>query len=586
MALAVLAAVAMPVGSALAAVGGWSVVSSPSTSAEDQNSLRGVACAGAHDCWAVGYVETRTSGYVDEPLIEHDAGGGWQIVSSPTVSGDDAVLYAVACVSSSECWAAGYYRNSTGVLQTLIERYTGVAWVLVDSPSSSASQTNVLSSVACSSSADCWAVGYQNTGTGTTPARTLIEHYDGAAWTIVPSRDTNAQDLLRGITCGSDGACWAVGLSYSSDGYKDTVIEEYAGGSWTLVSSPGPTDGQDPELDSVACADSDHCWAVGSYSSYPYGDASQPFIEQFLDGVWALASNTATGGYDDQLLSVTCVTPTDCWAAGSTYPSIREPLLEHYGGSSWSVAKPASGTPQQFSDLAAVTCVAASDCWAVGDTEINGSTDQTLIEHRGRDTTTTSVSCAPDIVPMNAQTTCTATVADNLVPASTPSGAVRWSGGQGSFATSSCTLSGGACSVTFTPALGSPSQQTIQASYRPDGSHVASSGTVILAVTLRSTSTALVCSPNPDAASSPTTCTVNVADTDSGAAVVPSGTVTFKGGAGYAAFSARSCTLSEGSCSVTYTPPLGSQSSHTLTAAYTGDAGHSPSKGRYTLEVT
>ena len=60
------------------------------------------------------------------------------------------------------------------MIQNLIEKWDGSSWTIFPSPNTNTAQANVLESVACTSSYDCWAVGYYNNGTTN---QTLVEHY-------------------------------------------------------------------------------------------------------------------------------------------------------------------------------------------------------------------------------------------------------------------------------------------------------------------------------------------------------------------------------------------------------------------------
>jgi Dockerin type I domain len=72
----------------------------------------------------------------------------------------------VACASTADCWAVGYDVNDSSVLQTLIEQWDGTSWTIVTSPnkiqSNGAALNNQLTSVTCASASQCWAVGYYN----------------------------------------------------------------------------------------------------------------------------------------------------------------------------------------------------------------------------------------------------------------------------------------------------------------------------------------------------------------------------------------------------------------------------------------
>jgi hypothetical protein len=82
---------------------------------------RGVSVS-ASDCRAVG---NYYNGSAYQTLIERWDGNSWAIVSSPNTSAtQNNFLQAVTCVSASECWAVGSYTTGNGVGQTLVLRYT------------------------------------------------------------------------------------------------------------------------------------------------------------------------------------------------------------------------------------------------------------------------------------------------------------------------------------------------------------------------------------------------------------------------------------------------------------------------------
>ena len=212
--------------------------------------------------------------------------------------------------------------------------------------------------------------------------------------------------------------------------------------------------------------------------------------------------------------------------------------------------------------------------------------------------TTTIVSCSPNPTSRNVASTCTATVSDNGGATLRPTGTVRFSAspsGDGSFSSTTCTLSSGSCSVSFTPSVSGVSV-TITASYQGDTDHTVSSGSTVLTVSSgggRSTSTSISCS-SPVAVNSPTTCTATVSDTSGGTKVTPTGTFTFSAPSGSGSFSPSNgqCTLSgsggTATCtvSVTFTPGLGQEGSITLTGSYPGDGQHSGSSNSQSITAT
>src|SRR5213082_3404147 len=131
----------------------WSVVPSPNGSSS--SNLSGVAAVSANDIWAVGSSGNQMSGA--QTLIEHWNGTSWSVVTSANPGSIYNTLYGVTAISATNVWAVGYYVNTTGVTQTLIEHWNGTSWSVVKSPSP-ASMNNELFSVAAVSATNVWAV--------------------------------------------------------------------------------------------------------------------------------------------------------------------------------------------------------------------------------------------------------------------------------------------------------------------------------------------------------------------------------------------------------------------------------------------
>ena len=211
--------------------------------------------------------------------------------------------------------------------------------------------------------------------------------------------------------------------------------------------------------------------------------------------------------------------------------------------------------------------------------------------------TSTSVTCGPASVAVNAATTCTATVSDTgSGNATTPTGTVdTWatdvtSGGV--FNHPTCTLTTvsteiASCSVNFTPAPGKEGTQHITAAYEADTDHNASnnaSNGFALTAARRSTSTSVACAPVSVAVNAAAVCTATITDTASGTATTPTGTVdtwatdVTSGGS----FNHPSCILAAvstgiASCSVNFTPAVGDEGTQHITAAYEADTDRSAS---------
>ena len=356
----------------------WVIVKSPNNGSPGTNELFAITCASALDCWAVGYSDVG-SGY--NTLIEHWNGSLWAIVSSPNNTGDNNILYGVTCNSTSDCWAVGTYSDKNGLFQrTLTEHWNGNAWNIVSSPNRGLSSppVDVLVGVACISASECWAAGSNDDRNGV--GQTLVERWDGTLWTIVDSPNPSGSNSFRTVVCASPSPpeeCWAVGETVTGVGRAQTLIEEWDGSAWSIVSSPNS--GNYNDLLGVTCASQGDCWAVGYYS----GATNNQTLTEHWNGIsWAIVSspNTSTA-QDNYLTAVACASASDCLAAGyhANGTSVFQTLTEQWDGNLWTIVSSPNPSGAQDSELFGITCVSAAQCWAAGYYSTTGP-PQTLVE--------------------------------------------------------------------------------------------------------------------------------------------------------------------------------------------------------------
>src|SRR5438874_6340062 len=210
----------------------WSVVPSPNGSSS--SGLSAVAAVSANDVWAVGSSGSQRSG--GQTVIEHWNGSSWSVVTSANPGSIYNTLYGVTAISATNVWAVGYYVNTTGVTQTLIEHWNGTSWSVVKSPSP-ATGNNELFSVSAASASSIWTVGFLTNNSSQTPIdQTLIEHWNGASWSVVKSPNPgSSSNHLNGVTAVSTRDVWAVGNGKTSNG--KTLIETWNGPRWSVVLS-------------------------------------------------------------------------------------------------------------------------------------------------------------------------------------------------------------------------------------------------------------------------------------------------------------------------------------------------------------
>ena len=351
----------------------WTVAPSPNTGSTQSNVLRGVACAAANDCWAVGsYSEP---GSPQRTLALHWDGVAWTRVASPNSGdGDYNYLNGVACASASACWAVGYRSVGSG-FQTLTLRWDGSAWSIVASANGAAASQSFLDAVACASATDCWAVGwFVSAVTGFN--QTLVQRWNGSAWAAIasPNALASTHNDLHGIACAAASDCWAVG-SASNGSARQTLALRWNGTAWAQVTSPSTAPTVDNALVAVACRAATDCWAVGNGGAVP-----QTLALRWDGGAWAIAGTPNAGtAQDNSLRGVACAGATGCWAVGSHDDGLLQALALAWGGSVWTAGAAANVPASQNNTLIGVTCASASDCWAVA-SYFNGSVQQTLIE--------------------------------------------------------------------------------------------------------------------------------------------------------------------------------------------------------------
>jgi hypothetical protein len=241
----------------------WTVVASPNV-ASGSNSLNGVSCVSAQACTAVGDFEHNGKSERSKTLIESWNGTAWAIVPSPQVppSGSFDALTSVSCVSAQDCTAVGIRGGGD---KPLIETWNGTVWKVVPGPRKPYVQGGDLDGVSCLSASDCTAVGAV---LGSTRSKTLVETWNGTAWKVVPSPNAgsaSAFNNLNSVSCVSAQDCTAVGTLLGSTRSK-TLIETWDGTAWTVVPSPNTGSASAYNyLDGVSCASADTCSAVGNY---------------------------------------------------------------------------------------------------------------------------------------------------------------------------------------------------------------------------------------------------------------------------------------------------------------------------------
>ncbi|MDA8400564.1 MAG: hypothetical protein M0008_11070 [Actinomycetota bacterium] len=398
----------------------WAQDSSQNNGTNQNNYLNGVSCTSSTSCIAVGdYVD---SSGVYQTLIEQYNGTSWSIIqSSPNTSTSESnYLNGVSCTSSTSCTAVGDYVDSSGVYQTLIEQYNGSTSPptvsIQSSPNTSTSESNYLNSATCVSSTECYAAGYYVNSSGL--AQTLIDYWNGTSWTVATSSNANnGNNYLYGVSCVSSNECFAAGYYVDSSGV-DQVLFLYEAGSptkWAVGGSlAGNVGSGNNYLYGISCPSSDGCYAAGYYYDTSLG------VDQTLVDYWCLSGTCAnnasvissgneSGGVNggggpsstapanNYLYGISCSSSTSCYADGSFQPGYDyQTIVESGNNSGFAISTSANGTTESqgsFSDqLRAISCTTSTSCDVVG----HFSYLQTLVESWNSSTFTWSIVTSPN----------------------------------------------------------------------------------------------------------------------------------------------------------------------------------------------
>jgi hypothetical protein len=269
----------------------------PSTaSGNPSQSLSGVACTSSTSCTAVGgySIDVNTA----QTLVETWDGHTWSVVPSANTSSTDAdYLNSVSCSTPTSCMAVGSVNSSPS--QTMAEQWNGTTWSIVTTLNASTTTSNVLNEVTCTNPSFCMAVGYNDTGAS---PPSLIEMWNGTAWSIVSGPSTSVpnsdENFLYGVSCTDPSNCVATGHWSNTGDVKDsTLIESWNGLAWSIVPSPNASPTLQDDLSGASCGGGTQCVTVGQTQT---AGANQTLVEQapvMASGYYEVASDGGLFAY-------------------------------------------------------------------------------------------------------------------------------------------------------------------------------------------------------------------------------------------------------------------------------------------------
>jgi hypothetical protein len=332
-----------------------------------------VSCPASNACFAVGTLDLPHSA---SRLAERWNGKNWLALSTPNPTGAiSSQLTGVSCTTTTNCIAVGQYNTLASITKTLAMRWDGTRWSILPTPNAPGSAVSVLAGVGCASGAGCFAVGSYFVSTQDTSGQlTLVERWNGTTWSIVasPNQPLALDSALTSVSCTSTTFCFAVG-SYDTQLVTSTLSERWDGTTWSIVSTPNPVGSPDSELLGVTCTSAASCFAVGLGHS--------TLIERWNGTIWGIVTSAnPTGATGASLTGVSCPSTTRCVAVGTIFrQTVLQRLVETWNGLSWSITTVPVPSGTKLSTLSGVSCATTTTCFAVGDFRF-GPTRRPLFE--------------------------------------------------------------------------------------------------------------------------------------------------------------------------------------------------------------
>jgi hypothetical protein len=388
--------------------------------------LLSVDCTSPGNCVGVGYYWDANGADDSQAMASTETGGVWAqptkvaLPSNKNVSsgGQAAELNSVSCTSPGNCVAGGTYTDTHGSAdyQAMVVAESNGVWgtateVVLPSGAntSSGGQQASMYSVACTTAANCVAVGNYTDGTESFQAMVATE--TSGTWTqavkveLPTGADTGAADQnasLVGLSCPSAGNCVAVGQYADGSALNQLMAVNETSGVWAQAKELGlPADANpafpNPILNSVTCTGAGDCVAVGRYvPTISGGSPDEPMVATETAGVWAqpirITLPTGAGSTVNQqaaLDSVSCTSAGTCVAGGSFVGAGGngdfEAMTVNETGGVWQqaselglppIAAPTPGV--QDGEIHGVMCLSLGNCVAVGHYSDAGSNGEAM----------------------------------------------------------------------------------------------------------------------------------------------------------------------------------------------------------------
>ncbi len=280
--------------------------------------ITGMTCPAVSRCLAGGHYE----GSGNQGMLVSFANGKWTAIKAPLPAGaspnPDAEVTATSCPSATSCFAVGQYDDTAGNMPGLLLRWSAGTWHAAAAPIPAGSQAiEALSALACPSTSLCFAGGWHQDG-ASMPALLMLMR-SGGHWSVmnVPlpaGAAAEPQAQITGLSCPSVSLCVAVGFYTDSKGHQQGFLLTRSGTTWTATKAPLPGNAaKSPgvSLTTVSCPTTSQCTAGGGFTNTALEESG---LLLFWSGkAWRAVAAPPSAS---ELLALSCPTVKRCVAVG------------------------------------------------------------------------------------------------------------------------------------------------------------------------------------------------------------------------------------------------------------------------------
>jgi hypothetical protein len=304
-------------------------------------------------------------------LIERWNGERWTIVEGPTLDFPGHYLEGVAAIATDDVWAVGTRYTDTFEDRPFVIHWNGDAWSVVPTPAVGEAQLVEIDAVGPN---DIWAVGHTSGG----DEHPLIEHWNGTRWRVIPAADLGTDEgTLYGVGARVANDVWAVGRR--SDGVNPSrpLTMRWNGTAWKVRSAPSIND-EGHDLYDVVAISRTNAWAVGT----SFGTDTASVLLHWNGTKWKATDHPDAGDPGrDGLNGIAATSAANVWAVGRACDASNAcaSLVLHWDGSAWTVQPSAS--PPDSTSLFGIAASSSSDVWAVGNTRLLGEDAEPFAVH-------------------------------------------------------------------------------------------------------------------------------------------------------------------------------------------------------------